>query len=312
MGRKNLHAIVLGLASTLLLAARPGEALTLVNPAGGCAQTLSVAGEYLLTGDLACSGPVSGIIITASNVTFHLGGHTISNTTCDLGVSFGGIFVTGPVSGVQVDGGTVSGFNDGIILHLSSSAQVRGMKVKDSCVFGMAVSGQGNWIDKNLITGSHVDGLGLGQATGTIVTFNDISGNARVGVDISNFSNQNIVYNNIIHDNGVNEGYGVAIFNGAVNLVLDNVLNNNFNGIGILSAGNLAQGNRVSGSKSGGIFISGVGAPSAVRQNVVLGNPIDMSDATAACGTNSWQNNTFETDQVAGVSDGGPASGCIR
>lgn len=312
MRPKNLVAIVLALASTAVLSAGRAEALTLVNPAGGCGQTLSAPGEYLLTGDLACSGPVSGILITASNVTFYLGGHTISNTTCDPSASFGGVFVMGPVSGVRVEGGTVSGFNDGIILHFSSSGQVRGMKVKDSCVFGMAVSGQGNWIDKNLVTGSHVDGIGLGQAAGTIVTFNDISGNARVGVDISNFSNQNLVYNNIIHDNGVNEGYGVAIFNGIANIVFDNVLNNNFNGIGVLSAGNLAQGNRVSGSKDGGIFISAIGAPSAVRQNIVLGNPIDMSDGTAACGTNSWQNNTFETDQVLGVPDGGPTSGCIR
>lgn len=311
--RNPIHgSTLLVLLSLLLMRVAPAEALTPVNPAGGCPQTLSAPGEYVLTGDLACSGTVSGIVITSANVTFHLAGHTISNAACDLTVGFGGIFVMNNVSGVEIDGGTISGFNDGIDLNASSS-QVRGMKIKNACAFGVAVSGQGNRIDKNVVTGSQLDGIGLGSANGTVVTYNDISSNRRVGVDISNFSNGNVVYSNIIHDNGVSEGYGVAVFNGLFNIVFDNVLSNNFIGVGLQSPANLAQANTVSGSRNTGIAISTDGAPSAVRLNTVLGSVIvDMSDGSPTCGANQWQNNTFETDQAAGIPDGGPAAGCIR
>ena len=309
-------ALFLGITTTPLLAGPNPPPPQAVNPADGCGQTLPKATdngtkEYVLTGDLACSGAVSGVIIAASDVVFHLAGHTISNTTCDLNVTFGGIFVQGGISGVQIDGGTVSGFNDGIILS-SSNSRVRSMRVANACVFGMAVSGQNNRIETSVVTASGVDGIGLGQASGTVVTANDISGNARVGVDISNFSNANIVENNLINNNGTTEGYGVAIFNGTNNLIRGNAVNGNVNGIGIDSPGNLARDNTVSGSTNTGIAISTVGAPSTVRRNSVLGSGVtDMSDGSANCGTNIWRHNTFHTDLVVGVADGGPGAGCI-
>lgn len=220
-----ISAIPLGLAVTLLLGPGSAQALTPVDPAGGCPQTLSTPGEYVLTGDLTCSGAVSGVIITASNVVFHLAGHTISNTTCDLDVGFGVIFVESGTSGVRIDGGTISGFNDGINLLFSSASRVSAMTVRDACVFGITVSGQNNRLDKNVVTKNGLDGVALGEASGTVITSNDISGNVRDGVEISNFSDNNIVDNNIIHNNGVNEGAGVAIFNGTNNVIRNNALN---------------------------------------------------------------------------------------
>src|SRR5262245_4571807 len=164
--KKDLISILSGLTTILLLAVNPAQALT---PVTVCGQTLSAPGEYVLTGNLACSGAVSGVIITASNVVFHMAGHTISNTTCDLSQTFGGIFVQGGISGVQIDGGTVSGFNDGIILS-SSTSRVKGMTVTDACVFGIAVSGKNNRLERNVVTKSGLDGIGLGQASGTRVT----------------------------------------------------------------------------------------------------------------------------------------------
>ncbi len=87
----------------------------------------------------------------------------------------------------------------------------------------------------------------------------------------------------------------------------------NFNGIGLDSARNLAFSNKVSGSSSAGIAISGVGAPSIVWQNTVLGSgTTDMSDATLGCDANVWGMNNFVTDLVAAVPDGGPGVGCIQ
>jgi parallel beta-helix repeat protein len=308
-----LLATLIGLGGVLLVVGS-AQALIPVDPSGGCPQTLSVPGEYILTGDLACSGAVSGVLITASNVVFHLAVHTISDTTCDENVSFGGIFVQGGISGVRIDGGTVSGFNDGIILS-SSNSRVVGMTVMNACIFGMAVSGRNNRLEKNVVTASGVDGIGLGQASRTRIIANDISGNGRVGVDISNFSDKNIVEDNIIHHNGFGAGEqgGVAIFNGTDNVIRNNAVNNNFAGILIESPGNLAQGNTVNGSVNTGILISNLGAPSSVIKNTVLGSGFtDMSDGNAGCAGDTWKNNTFETDLVVGASDGGPGAGCIQ
>ena len=306
---KCFTSTLFGLAVLLLLAVSPARALT---PVTACGQTLDVpGGAYILTVDLDCSGTLAnGINIAASNVFFHLAGHTISSTDCDASKGIGGIVAPGGISGVRIDGGTVKGFNDGIVLY-SASSRMSGMTVTNACIFGIAVSGQNNRVDTSVVTLSGLDGIGIGAASGIYIVSNHISGNARVGVDISNFSNNNFVVNNIINRNGILDGEqgGVAIFNGTNNLVANNALNNNFNGIEIESAGNLVRGNTVSGSHTG-IFITPVGSPSTVKYNTVLGSITDMSDDT--CGVNTWRNNTFQTDLVAGVSDGGPGTGCIR
>jgi len=299
-------------AALLLLAASPARALT---PVTTCGQPLnSPEGQYVLTADLNCTGTfASGIDISASNVVFHLAGHTIASTDCDLSKDINGIFVHGGISGVRIDGGTVRGFNDGIVLS-SSNSRVRGMTVTSACLFGIAVQGQNNQVDTSVVTLSGLDGIGIGAASGTHIVSNDISGNVRVGVDISNFSNNNFVQNNIINNNGIvaHEQGGVAIFNGTNNLVANNALNNNFSGIEIESPGNIVRDNTVNGSVDTGIFITTFGSPSTVKHNTVLGNAfVDMLDDGSTCNGDLWRKNTFQTDLAGGVSDGGPGVGCI-
>ncbi|HYR83390.1 MAG TPA: right-handed parallel beta-helix repeat-containing protein [Terriglobia bacterium] len=312
-----LGTMLFGVATVLLLAVSPAMAstpITPIDPADGCAQTLGTAGEYVLTGDLNCSGTFgNGINITASNVIFHLAGHTISSTDCDLTRAISGISVPGGNSNVLIDGGTVSGFNDGILLY-SSSSRVRGMTATGACAFGMAISGQENQVDTSVVTGSHLDGIGIGSASGIRILANDISGNFRVGVDISNFSNNNTVAGNVINNNGIAAGEqgGVAIFNGMNNVISRNTINNNFDGILIDSPGNIVEQNTVNGSVGNGasgigISINVSGASTIVRGNTVLGSSFDMSDGNPGCGTDQWTNNTFQTAAVVGGS-----AGCIQ
>src|SRR5438128_1516547 len=148
MFNRGLIRIGLGLAA-LLLANRPAHALT---PVTTCGATLSVPGEYMLAHDLDCSGSfANGINIAASDVTLHLAGHTLASTDCDLTKGISGIVIPGGLSGVQVDGGTVSGFNDGIVLYATSS-RVRATTVTNSCVFGIAISGTNNRVDSSVVT----------------------------------------------------------------------------------------------------------------------------------------------------------------
>jgi hypothetical protein len=308
------YSLLLGLAAALLLAATPARALVLT-PVTICGQTLASPGAYILAADLDCSGTLaSGVNITASNVIFHLAGHTLSSTDCSQTQTVYGIFVVGGITNVRIDGGTVKGFTDGIVLS-SSNSRVRGMTVTSACLFGIAVQGQNNQVDTSVVTLSGLDGIGIGAASGTHIVSNDISGNVRVGVDISNFSNNNFVQNNIINNNGIvaHEQGGVAIFNGTNNLVANNALNNNFSGIEIESPGNIVRDNTVNGSVDTGIFITTFGSPSTVKHNTVLGNAfVDMLDDGSTCNGDLWRKNTFQTDLAGGVSDGGPGAGCIR
>jgi parallel beta-helix repeat protein len=288
--------------------------VTAQTPVNSCGQPLSTSGEYVLSGDLDCTGTFAdGIDITGSNITFHLAGHKIVSTDCDLSKDINGIFVHGGLSNVRVEGGTVQGFNDGIVLS-SSHSRVDAMAVTKACLFGIAVQGSGNQVDTSVVTLSGEDGIGIGPSGGNRIVSNDVSNNVRLGVEISNFSNNNVVENNVINKNGIvaNEQGGIAIFNGSGNLLQNNALNNNFSGIEIESPGNTANGNRVSGSLDTGIFITN-GSPSVVKRNVVFGSTlVDMLDDQVACGTDTWSGNNFQTDLVADIPDGGPKKGCLR
>jgi len=277
-------------AGGLFLVASSAQAVTFTSITA-CGKKLAVPGDYVLATNLNCTGvPLSGIEIAASGVRLHLAGHTLSSGDCKTV----GITVDSGITGVVVDGGTVSGFNDGISFAAADS-NVTGMIVTGACVFGIALSGSGNHVETSVVSHSGLDAIGLGRATNTQIRYNDISDNARVGVDISNFSNNNVVQYNIINRNGLVSGQGgVAIFNGAGNLVANNALNGNFNGIELESPGNTAQSNVVSGSVQTGIVA--ISSSSTVASNTVLGSSfVDLSDSSPTCSGNTWTGNTFLT-----------------
>jgi parallel beta-helix repeat protein len=293
-------------------------------PVTTCGQELGTAGEYVLDNDLDCtgtSGDYNGVTISASNVVFHLAGHTISSSDCDTTRNISGIFVAGGLSGVKIDGGTLSGFNDGVLLSASNS-RVDGMTVRNACVFGIVVGGANNRVETSIVTASGSDGIILSPSTGSVISSNYSSGNVRAGVALSDFADNNTIRNNILNSNGgTGEGYGVAIFNGTRNTIRNNAANYNDFGIRVASAvnpdGNLGLSNRVvdnkvSGNYQLGIWILETAAPSIIRRNTVFGSGIaDMFDDSTDCDGNIWRRNAFKTDQVAGVSDGGPGAGCL-
>lgn len=303
---------MLGLAAGLMLPLTSAQAQTSVNM---CGQTLATAGQYVLAHDLDCSGTnANGVNITASNVVFHLAGHTISSLDCNLNFNISGVFVAGGITNVRVDGGTVSGFNDGVVLS-SSKSRVSGMTVVDSCVFGILVQGTGNRVETSVVTGSGVDGIEVGPATGTLITANDTHDNARAGIALSDNAKDNVVSRNISSNNGfAGEGYGIAIFNGSGNRFENNALNHNDFGIRLSGTGrNSATGNTVNASAKVGIWVVRGDSPSTVKHNTVLNSgETDMQDDHVACNGNAWQTNSFRTDIVAGAGDGGPTAGCIR
>jgi parallel beta-helix repeat protein len=258
-------------------------------------------------------------VITANNVRFTLGGYTISGVSttesCDTDNPQLGIHAMAPATAVRVNGGTVTGFVDGIVLY-SSKSRVHAMNVTNNCVFGIAVSGTGNVVDTSVITGSGVDGVGLGATSGVTVQANDIYGNRRYGLVISNFSDANTIQSNIFRNNGLaTSGGGILVANGNNNTIRDNAANGNFDGIGlsVQITGTLIRGNTTNGNVNTGIAIAAGGTLNEIRANTARGNgTVDLADGSAGCSTNVWTKNIFATDAVAGAPDGGPGAGCIK
>jgi len=281
-------------------------------PVDHCGQTLGQSGEYILATDLDCSGTfANGINIAASDVTLHLGNHILSSKDCDLNKTIYGIFVPGSITNVKLDGGTVRGFVDGVVLT-SSKSRVSAMTVTGACQFGIAVQNEGNTVTTCRINHNGVDGVGLQVATNTHIFANDISDNAGHGIGLSNNSNDNLIDFNILSRNGAGES-GIRISFGIENTVANNELDNNSDGIVLEDKNNLVRDNTIRGSLDVGIYLAGSASPSRVMHNAVLGSVLsDISDASRGCGLNEWKRNTFDTDLVGGVSDGGPSAGCIR
>jgi hypothetical protein len=281
---------VIGLTAGLA-SAQPPSTLNPIDPAEGCGQSLNIPGEhYVLTGDLECSGPGYGLVIAADNITLHLAGHTISNTTCTDAYEVIGIYALGGLTGITIEGGRVSGFNDGVALSSSYSA-VRNMTVTGSCYNGILVSADHDLVEKNVVSGTG-NGVALTPATNATVRANHLFDNA-MGVLISdNNANDNIVEDNIINTSTT----GVLIANGERNTVRNNALAGNQCGVMVGWGDHLIEGNNVTGSLTAGISVTANGDPSTVRDNVVLGSGVvDLSHDLPAGGTTTWLNNTYLT-----------------
>jgi parallel beta-helix repeat protein len=283
-------------------------------PVVSCGQILGASGNYHLTGHLGpCLG--HGVEITASDVNLDLAGFTISgvsgSSSCNQGSPQHGILVNSFLPRVHISGGTVTGFVDGIVLFAPNS-RVTGMTLTGNCVFGLLLSGGDSVIDNSRVTGNGVDGLALGLATRATIHSNNIVGNARYGIILTQNSNQNVIRDNVIRNNGPVQGGAIGLLSGTSNQVLHNVLIANANGVDVQDSGNLVEDNTVIDHPQVGISISAPAGQNLVRNNTVTGNGFDLVDVNDGCGTNTWLANVFLTDRVAGVSDGGPAAGCIR
>jgi parallel beta-helix repeat protein len=131
-----------------------------------------------------------------------------------------------------------------------------------------------------------------GTSTQIIVKGNSILSNLRFGVLVE--TDHNKIMGNKIDNNGVGgQGGGVDIHVGDRNKI---------------------AGNSVNGNVQRGISVSTLGASkNKITSNTATGNgSVDLEDVNPACDSNTWTGNTFATDLVAGLPDGGPGTGCIQ
>src|SRR5262249_43664831 len=203
------------------------------------------------------------------------------------------------LSGVQVSGGSIQGFFDGINLRGVSNSKVVVMRMIENCNSGISITGAGNRVDTTEINGS-LDGISLCQADATLVRSNNIHDNLRYGVSLAcGRANRNEIIANILKNNGfstlVPDGGGVGLRDGDQNLIALNEIAGNRNGI-LLSGGQRTQvrANRVDFSQHFGIAVSEQSRSNLVEQNLVLFSGVDLSDANSQCLLNTWRENTFQ------------------
>jgi len=298
-----------------------------------CGQVLRTAGDYELAQDVGpCQG--DGVVIAANGEHLTLAGHTIAGvnppSVCNFrttGATQAGVRAEGPFTDLLINGGTITGFVQGIRLVGLPTAPlaftVTAMTVTDSCELGIAVHfAQDGLIATSVVTGNGLDGIGLvGAGVGVLqnitIEDNHVSGNARYGI-LDEGNNINI-RDNIVNDNAaLFTGAGIAVFRND-NTINRNAINNTNvppGAVGapgiILASGvqnNVVTGNTANGNVTG-IDIERNASSNTIKGNIAHGNSsADMQDANPACDANTWKANNFDTALVAGVAVGN--AGCI-
>jgi parallel beta-helix repeat protein len=268
-----------------------------------CPFQITVPGTYLVAADLRCGG--TAIMITASNVDLHLGGHTLTGSGAGAGID-----VEGAVS-VSIHNGTVRGFYDGIYLGGAQNCKLSSLTVDESSDVGIYLKQTtGTTVTDNTITGSGDRGISVFSANQNTVTRNTASGNY-MGISVSDSGYGNTVARNTCTYNTD----GIRIWVGPLlNTFQDNTLNNNFYaGIHAFDGvtRNSFQNNTTNGNGLGIQLAAGCTC-NTTQGNTALGNLVfdleDDNDAPApACANtppgcaNTWLQDTFQTAGGAGL-----------
>jgi parallel beta-helix repeat protein len=146
--------------------------------------------------DLHCSG--NALEIDADDVTLDLNGHTIK------GDGGAGILVGGQ-SGVKIKNGTVTGFNNAIVLDGTDDSTVRQINAKDNIRgIGVQNGSDHNTIERNKTNGNSQVGIDLTESDSNRVKQNTANGNGD-GVDL-NFGNSNTIVEENTTNGNDNDG----------------------------------------------------------------------------------------------------------
>jgi parallel beta-helix repeat protein len=259
-----------------------------------CAYRIDSPGQYRLAADLSCSTG-DGIGIGASDVDLNLNGHTISGS----GLACGGSTTIGIAAGepddsnVHIHNGTVTGF-----------------------YIGIQISGHDHHANRLTVTGN-CEGMRVVDSDNNYINENNASGNVLFGV-LVNRSNDNEFNANVANNTGgiCCGGGGFFLVDSDGNVINFNDMSSNQNNPGVRlinSHNNTIQGNTANGNSSElGILIDAGSTDNFIQGNTALGNALDLGDANIPLGClNTWESNTFVTDNEVGPS-AGPGAGCIQ
>jgi parallel beta-helix repeat protein len=309
MKREVLPLALLVALPVVLLGVAPAQAATKISSFG---YVISAPGTYQVTQDLSGSG--TAITVSADNVDLHLGGHTLSGDGSGAGVDVEG------AANINIHHGTVQGFYDGIFLNGALNSKVSSVTANRNTSDGIQIlNASGNTVTDTATAQNGGVGIYVNQSNGNTVTRNIVD-RSYIGISVAGPSS----YGNTVSRNTAsgNHGAGIRVFASATqNTVQDNTCNGNF--VGVQLGGDGYGGANRNTIQSNTANLNTVGIQIELDDTANTGNTLqgntaltnanaDLEDENPGCDSNIWANNTFATDLVAGGSDGGPGTGCIR
>ena len=254
-------ALTMALLAAFLVAGIPTAAASDL-----CGTT--VTGDVKLNHDLACAG--DGITIGADGVTIKLNGHVVMGSGTDPNSE--GIRITGR-SGVSVLGpGTITKFRTGVLVESSNDILVKGINAVENGLMtpggppfpfsasdGIHITMSSDVVvKKNIARANGDDGINIHLSTGVWVVKNSVDDNNHDGIRLDLADGNVIAQNSVLsHDSvfaGAPVGCGIELFGSKDNIIEENRLAGNTNGIRlrisgtIASTGNVVEENEVSGT----------------------------------------------------------------
>jgi hypothetical protein len=213
-----LFPLALALGATILV---PGAGAQAQGPTeiSKC-QTIDKSGSYILVNNLTASFGVSCLVITANFVTIDLAGFTISGTTARSQNFTAGLTGVGPVQGIAVRNGTISGFDGAVDLGGIAGSIIEELRLFCGGSSAGGIGAQGV-VKGNTVTHCGNGISGAGTISGNTIV-GDTSGN---GIDVDQGSTVigNAVTNNrigILANCPSNVTDNTAFNNGFANLIL--------------------------------------------------------------------------------------------
>jgi parallel beta-helix repeat protein len=200
---------MLGLGGVLLLASAEPAAAGAAKIVS-CPFLITAPGTYVLAADLSCSTPGgNGITIQASGVRLVLGNHTITGQASSFAGSEVSSFSPVPVTGVKIEGGTVTGFgHTGIEVDNASGVRISGTTVSGDNTGIALTSCTGCQVVGNRVSDNTVGILVAGGGLNTQISGNTITGNGDAfGIEVARGTAGVRLTGNVVTDNGAADLY---------------------------------------------------------------------------------------------------------
>lgn len=221
--------------------------------------------------------PGDGLLINADAVTIDLNGHTIAGDALPPAFGFeGGIVIRGQHD-VVVTGGSIRGFDAGVVVEGSSGTDIRSLDSSDNVRSGVALFSTSRSRVTDVTTRDNADhGFLVAQGASATLARVVATGNQH-GVTFGQ-SDDNELRHSLVSGNADN----VVVY-GSRNLIVDNVVTNatgcgvDCGGYGISHEGgsdNVISGNRVVGALRDGIRVSNFGGDLETERNVIERNTV--------------------------------------
>ncbi len=304
----DMRKVVITMLATMLFSA----VITIPAGANGVSCGDEVYEDLVLTHDLTgCEE--DGLTVKASDIVVDLNGFMISGDGQGLG---GGVRIEGDFERVHVRNGTLTGFNEGVVLAGGANHNL----ISDLIVFdnnrGIDLAGgnTNNLIEKNQAHDNLWDGIRVDASSSNVVHKNLVENNG-FGISVSNGAHNNTITKNILRGNN----HGITLFTNAD----DNTLQKNeisetvfIAGIYIhsgsdrtLVAKNVSSHNTASGIIIGAPPLQGRPTGTRLIGNIASyngGDGIQIITDNAIVTRNVAHNNADNgIDALAGVTDGG-------